>query len=278
MKPIKIVLTFLVIIITLGSCATEETRRRNDHDKKLRLELVKYSDILDIASSKIYFIGGDYNFWHSTRTRLLMSLFLKPSSNNRETITAVRDELIAYFENSRESYPVIITIEFVLGESNILYRVYRHDRLNWPSYEWFEQWRNSLSDGGFPYLLSDNPDMGTPFMRRTIHNEELGKLLEKCSDVIDIEQSGAFHSGTNLIGINIYSMDYPIPEEIEQMIVNDLLGFFDNNYEKIRDEYGPFNMMKIDWFYSGRRTGTFRFEYFEYNEQKERWGRIKLTP
>jgi uncharacterized membrane-anchored protein YhcB (DUF1043 family) len=62
MKLTRIALVFLAVIITLGSCTTRETQRRKAHNKELRAEMDKYSNILDTVSSKIYLEGAGYNF------------------------------------------------------------------------------------------------------------------------------------------------------------------------------------------------------------------------
>jgi hypothetical protein len=242
------------------------------------VEMAKYSDILDTARSKIYLRGKRYYLINSAMPEILLSLYLKPDNNNSKTIIMIRDDLVLFFGNNsweergRECYPNVITIEFVLeegGEDKILYRVYRYREPIFPGYGWFEQWRDNSQDGGFRDLFYDNRGMGSPFMRKNIHNEELDFLLDKYSDIIDVEQSGGFHSGTDFIGMCIYiNSDDLTGGILAGEIMDDLVVFFNNNHEKLKVEYGPLNLLRMDFY----TLGGILFSYsFRYNNQNERW-------
>jgi hypothetical protein len=192
MKLMKPVLIFFVVCLTFGSC--EQARLRKVHDREIRAELAKYSDILDTAKSEIHLEGGRYYFFNSAQSEILLSLYLNPGNDDRETIVAVRDDLVIFFENN-----------------------------SWETRERYGfQATNGLSDGGtirrtavfrinicreeFTVCMILLAALEPPFIRKKIHNEELDILLNKYSDILDIEQSGGFHSSTDFIRKG-YSLD-----------------------------------------------------------------------
>lgn len=147
-------------------------------------------------------------------------------------------------------------------------------------YEWFERWRDDSLDGGFLTIfmqrnvhgMYDPPSgIGRPFMRKNIHNEELVILLNKYSDKINIEQSGGFHSGTDFIGIgiNLSTDDRTCIMAIETV----LSVFFNNNHMELTKEYGIFNRIRTDFFYTTEDGKNERYcsLYFKYSDFDEQW-------
>jgi hypothetical protein len=269
MKLMKLAPAFLAVILIFVSCET--TQLRILHNKEIRAKTHKYSDVLDAARSKICLDGAIYHIFNSAEPKVFLSLYLKPGNDNRETIIAVRDDFIAFFGNNSwevrgDGYPNVITIEFLAeenGEDKILYRVYN-------GYEWSDQWRDDSPDGGFQSWVW-NPGTGTPFMRKNIH--ELDILLNKYSDILDIEQSDGFHSGTDFIRINIHFTVDPYHETLAGDMRDELVIFFNNNHMKLTEEYGPFNRIGINLSYTGGDGITKRLDSltFRYNEQDEQW-------
>jgi hypothetical protein len=98
MKLMKLALVFCIVVLTFSSC--ERTFRRKIHNREIRAELDKFSDILNIVNSRIYLEGGSYYFFSSSKPTILLSLYLKPNNNNSEKIIAIRDDLIVFFENN----------------------------------------------------------------------------------------------------------------------------------------------------------------------------------
>jgi hypothetical protein len=108
-------------------------------------------------------------------------------------------------------------------------------------------------------------------MRKNISNEELDFLLDKYSDKIDIEQSGGFHSGTDFIGMDIHiNSDDLTGGTFTGEIMDDLVVFFNNNHENLKEEYGSLNLLRMDFY---TKEGLIFSSAYRYNKQNERWER-----
>jgi hypothetical protein len=229
-KIMKLAPAFLAVILTLVSCET--TQLRILHNKEIRAELANYSDILDTRRTKICLYGTKYHIFNSAAPEIFLSLYLKPGNDNRETVIAVRDDLIAFLGNNhwetrgRKGYPKVITIDFILkesGENIIFYKLFLNDTL------WGEKWHDDI----FENILEG----------RTI--EKLDALLGKYSDSPDIGQFRAYYAPyfirVQLIVPDGYNRGTIIT------IGDDLVDFFENNWQELEEEYGEVNYIFIEF-------------------------------
>lgn len=287
MKSARATVTFFLVVLVFGSC--EEAIEKSMHNKEIRVELGKYADVLDLERVKIDFIGGAYKFFSSAESRIDMVLYLKPGRSSHETITAVRDGVVAFFDNNfwetrgRYSFPDQVIIDFVVEddeEMKIIYRAYTIIDPIYEGYEWFGRWRDDSPDGGFVDIINHidfkymrNPprsSIGEPIMRRTISDEEFDILLDKYSDRIDTEQSIYSYSGTNFIIVDLYARTGSHTDIMEREIVDVLALFFTCSSKKLTEEYGSFASIRI--FFFNAEEGT---EYgrclLKFNEPSNQW-------
>jgi hypothetical protein len=227
----KLAPAFLAVILTLVSCET--TQLRILHNKEIRAELANYSDVLDTRRTKICLGGASYYFFNGALSNVSLSLYLKPGNDNRETVIAVRDDLIAFFGNNlwetreRDGYPDNITVDFLLkegGETIIFYKLFLGGTL------WGEKWHDDF----FENILEG----------RTI--EKLDTLLGKYSDSLDIGQFRAYHA-PYFIRVQLIVPDGYNRETIIT-IGDDLVDFFENNLQELKEEYSLVGAIYIEFY------------------------------
>ena len=132
MKPVKLMLVLLVVVLTCNSCAMtqwmEDNKRRKVQDREIYAELSTYSDVLDISRSKINYPEVYYYFIFNSSAPIFsfkLSLYLKPDSDNRQAVITVRDGLVNFFSDS-EGKPIRnIMIDFISGENGETKIIYK---------------------------------------------------------------------------------------------------------------------------------------------------------
>jgi hypothetical protein len=97
MKQMNVTLPFFIIVIALNSCIGLPGNKTLQK-KGIRGELAKYSDALDLSRTRFDTTSRWYNYFGSSSPYLGLHLYLRPGSNNRETVIRIRDGLIAYFD------------------------------------------------------------------------------------------------------------------------------------------------------------------------------------
>jgi len=263
MKITKILLFVFVIVITYSSC--ERAQSRNLHNKMLRTELDKYSDIFDLARTKIEFEGFRYNFFSSAYPKIIFQLYLKPNHNNMKTIIEIRDEFIAFFHDSRENgiYYGAPTIVIQDKDTKIYVLSYRSDA--W--WEWWYQEHIGKQDTDIMYSVVFYPEhYGRPLIGKPIHNEKLNVLLDKYFKDSSIEHFDGFHSGTDYIRIRLVVQNNCNSETV-LAIKDDLMAFFDDNRQELINEYGQFNNISII-FYRLENENYKDFFYLQYRHNE----------
>jgi hypothetical protein len=256
MKPIKVALLFIAVVLNFGSCYT--MKNRNMHDRVLRAELIKYSDVLDIARTEIYFKGMSYYWFERIPPRVYLSLYVKSDHNNRETLITIRDELIDFIKKSweptSETYwlPKSVAINFTLGETKNFYSIAYEE-----NYGWYELWHINFFDKPFDKkdnVISFTFDFGKPLVGRTI--EELDALLGKYLNSMDVEQFDSYHSGKGgRAGKDYIEIWIFVPNnynlETVLAIRDDFINFFEDNRQELIEKYGQFNRIYIDFYIMG---------------------------
>jgi hypothetical protein len=298
MKPIKVTLLFLAIILNLVSCET--IRTRNSHSREIRAKLDKYSDVLDLARTEIYFEGGVYYLLGSEPT-VYLSLYVKPDHNNREMLFYIRDELIDFFENhswetTRGGYRFIdsfygkVVINFTLGETKTYYSVY-HNRVYDYTSLWLERWYSELfgkplKENDYYSEMNAMGKFGKLIGGGTI--EELDILLRPYINSMDVEQFDGYHSGDYILGgfVKIWLLiPYNYNRETVLTIRDDFVNFFGNNRQELIEKYGQFNTININFYrmediiyrITDRKQMVVKTEIevyqllYENNEWLERW-------
>jgi hypothetical protein len=271
MKSIKTILVFLCIILTFNSCST--TRKRNVHKRDIKTKLSKYSDVIDLNRSEIYLDGAGYYFFNSSEPLINLSLYLRPDHNNREIIIGIRDDLIAFFGTNywearrMYNYPKKISIDFVLeenGKIKKIYNLYHFSDLHRGEYEWYERWQDDSQDSP-----------GVAFMRRFIRNKEFDTFLENHADILNIEHSSGFSSGTGFIRMTFYFI-IDDPRKIIRKIENDLNDFFNTYHETLAEEYGSFDRIDIIFYNNseariGKWISFVHAEEYQWNGKRWSW-------
>ena len=279
MKPIKVVLLFFAVVLILGSCETIQTR--NSHNRELRAELCKYSDVLDLERTEIFFKGRGY-YLRGSAPSIYLSLYVKPEHSNRETIFAIRDELIDFFEkywdttSKRHWLSYRVAINFTLGETKTYYSVMHYTS------RWFGRWYSELF--GKPieensYINEDSKmnKFGKPIIEdRTI--QELDTILRPYINSMDIEQFDGYHSGAEwppnwsqkspkidiwLLVSNNYNCRTVFA------IRDDFVNFFENNQQELIEKYGQFDTIRINFY---RRVNLI----YRITEEKQRVVKTEL--
>jgi hypothetical protein len=250
MKPVKAAFLFLAVILNFGSCETIQTR--NSHNREIRAELVKYSDVLDLERTEIHFSGRVY-YLRGSAPSIYLSLYVKPDHSNRETLFSIRDGLIDFFENywntANEGHwlPYRVAINFTLGETKTYYSV-----LYFIS-GWYERWYSELF--GKPLIENNyiNEDsymwrFGKPLIEdRTI--QELDTLLRKYADSMDIERFDGYHLGEQRKYIRIWLLiPYNYNRRTVLAIRDDFVNFFGSNRQELIEKYGQFDTIHINFY------------------------------
>lgn len=135
MKQVKIILLFFAVIFIFSSCVSmfESRQRRSKHIKEINTELKKYSDVLDIRKTRINPYGIGYTSIGSTTPAISMSLYVKPTNNNREILNELGNNLIVFFNNeiinnewvsSAIGFRIYINFYFIGVEQSIYYLRY----------------------------------------------------------------------------------------------------------------------------------------------------------
>jgi hypothetical protein len=223
MKLIKIIAVFFITIIIFSSCET--LKLRNMHNREIRTVLDKYSNVLYLEKTNIAFAGRRY-YLMGSEPRFILSLYLKPNQNNRETVTEIRDDLITFFKNNnwetrgKYQYPHSITVEFFIVEHN------ETKTFCWIAYdswcEWFEKWYNDI----FAKPLTGN-----------INNKNLDMLLYRYYS--DIEEFVAYRATPNDTRQGVWWANVNLlvnNRDIIPVIGDELVAFFDNFQQELEEE------------------------------------------
>ena len=269
MKPFKVILLLLAVILAFASCGT--IKKRYMHKQELRTELRKYSDVLDLARTEIDIRGSGYYFFSSAMPVLNLYLYLKPGLNNYETVTGIRDGLVVFFNNNtwktrgKKGYPEYIRVTFMANENGgaqLLYELAtRGIELakiyipNFSGYEWIGRWGGDSHGGKW-----DTP------MRRAVHDDELDVLLAAYSGSLGIEQSECYHSGTGYVKM-VLTIRYDYDSEAVLAMRNGLVEFFRDRYNELAKEYGRFDMIEV--IFQAREDDSFKWIYTMFYENDE---------
>jgi hypothetical protein len=248
------------------------------HKREISVELDKYSDILDLTRTKIHFSGRGYYIGGSLPF-ISFSLYLKPENNNRETLIAIRDGLITFFNNNlkRRGYGFAcgITINFLLEEAGETQYLYNLSRLFSSDKIWLELWYPLIKPiNGFTEF-NHTLYFGKPLTGRTIHNEELDALLGKYFNSLGFERFDAYHSGRDNITMwFIIQGDYN-QGKVFSAIRNDFINFFENNRQELIEEYGQYDAIHIS-FYRIKDGYPREVYYMHYERNEWKWNEIIL--
>ena len=254
MKPVKAAFLFLAVILNFGSCETIQTR--NSHNREIRAKLDKYSDVLDLARTEIHFSGKVY-YLRGSAPSIYLSLYVKPEHSNRETIFAIRDELIDFFENhswktTRGVYRFIdsfygrVAINFTLGETKTYYSMSHSSNMGW-----FERWYSELFGKPITENSYINEDsymrrFGKPLIGGLGTIQELDILLRPYINSMDVEQFDGYYSD-GFIKIWLL-IPYNYNRETVLAIRNDFVNFFENNRQELIEKYGQFDTIHINFY------------------------------
>ncbi|MDR0442025.1 MAG: hypothetical protein LBH44_01300 [Treponema sp.] len=261
MKLLKTALLFFAVMPVFVSCATlgdlvrifviesgEGALRKAVHRREIRAEMRKYAGVLYPGRTKTVMYGRDYSIIGPPST-LRVYLYLRPGTYSRETVTAVRDGLVAFFErNTWEArgmygYWGSCRIEFILGKGGKTVYILKSE-VNQSDWE-----EHRLDSDILPRMLRG----------KTIRNEELDTLLGRHTDCLDMEQSVYMYNAVNFdIDFRFVVREGYDPETIVAL-GDGLADFFDRNRQKLTDEYGRFDMIQVFFFIERNRPILFFF-------------------
>jgi len=269
MKIKRILLLFVVIVITFSSC--EEAHLRRLHNKMLNTELDKYSDIFDLSRTKIEFSGRGYYWIPSSPPVIEVYLFLKPTHDNREELISIRNEFIDYFNKNWRTdgnkgfyYRIAITFMIEKNQENIPFYILTHE-IHYDG--WTEWWYQENIE--IPYKPSSIKveEFGRPLIGKPINNKKLNTILDKYFNGSYIEHFDGFHSGTDFIRMRLI-INNNCNSEMVLEIKDDLIAFFEDNKQELINEYGQYDAI---WIIFYRLENKYYRGFFYLTYRRNKW-------
>jgi len=95
MKNSNLTLLLFIVVLILNSCVSLPGNKTL-HKKAISEELIKYSDFLYLSRTRYEMCNRWYSYF-GPPPYLGLNLYLRTNCGNRETVTVIRDGLIAYF-------------------------------------------------------------------------------------------------------------------------------------------------------------------------------------